>query len=96
MKSRICFPHLSAPYRTEHRSFAFSPVIKRLDGTRARRQRHLLLGVSILLIICWVVGAIWLISARRRERSTADVRAQQKAIVIVFPSEMNGQSLTGR
>ena len=90
MKSRICFPPLSAPYQAEHRSFTFSSGIKRLDGTRARRQRHLLLGVSILLIICWVVGAIWLISARRGERSTADVLAQQKAIAILFPSEMTG------
>jgi hypothetical protein len=61
-----------------------------MDFTRVRRQRRLLLGVSILLILCWTIGAIWLIGVRRGERSPAEVLAQQGAIAALFPGEIEG------
>jgi hypothetical protein len=84
MKSRVCFPPLAAP----HRSPSFSLAGHRLDGSRARRQRRLLLGVSILLILGWTIGAVWLINVRRGERSTAEVRERQGAIAALLPAEM--------
>jgi CHASE3 domain sensor protein len=80
MKSRVCFPPLAVPCRPGHRSSSFSPAI--------RRQRRLLLGVSILLILGWTIGAIWLINVRRGERSTAEVRERQGAIAALLPAEM--------
>jgi CHASE3 domain sensor protein len=51
-----------------------------MDGSRSRQQRRLLLGVSLLLILCWMIGAIWLISMRRGERNMTEVAAQQRVI----------------
>lgn len=76
MKNRVCLTPLTAPFQSGHRSSSFSPAI--------RRQRRLLLGVSILLIFSWTIVAIWLINVRRGERSTVEVRAQQETIVALF------------
>lgn len=84
MKSRVCFSPLSVSLQPGHRFPSFSPVVV----TRARRQRRLLLGMSIALILCWMIGAIWLIDVRRSERSTAEVLAQQGAIAAILSTEM--------
>lgn len=84
MKSRVCFP----PLAVSHRSPSFFPAGQRLDGSRARRQRRLLLGVSILLILGWTLGAIWLISVRQEERSTAEALARQGTIAVLFSGEI--------
>lgn len=84
MKNRVCLTPLTAPFQSAHRSPTFSGDVHRLGGTRVRRQRRLLLGVSILLILGWTLGAIWLINVRRGERSTVEVLAQQETIVALF------------
>jgi hypothetical protein len=58
-----------------------------MDVFRSRQQRRLLLGVSLLLILCWMIGAIWLISARRGERNMAVVSVQQRAIAASFATK---------
>lgn len=88
MKSRGYFTPLAVQFPHGHRSPTFSAVVNRLDSTRVRRQRRLLLGVSILLILCWAIGAIWLIGVRRGERSTAEALAQQRTIAALFSEEM--------
>ena len=88
MKSRICLTPLAVPFQNDHRSIFPAPAGNRIDCARARRQRRLLLGMSILLILCWALGAIWLIGVRRGDRSTAEVLAQQGRIAALFPEEM--------
>ena len=88
MKSRVCLTPLAVPFQNDPRSIFPAPAGNRIDCTRARRQRRLLLGVSLLLILCWTLGAIWLIGVRRGERSTAEVLAQQGTIAILYPGEM--------
>ena len=88
MKSRVCSPPLAVSFQSGHRSPAIFSAGHRLDGTRARRQRRLLLGVSILLILGWTLGAIWLISVRQEERSTTEALARQGAIAAFFSGEM--------
>lgn len=83
MKSRVCLIPLAVPFQPG------------MDCTRARRQRRLLLGISILLILCWASCAIWLIGARRGERSTAEVLAQQRTIVALFSEEMERSRQVG-
>jgi len=51
------------------------------------RQKNLLLKVSLLLIFCWTIGSIWLISVRREERRIADVRERQGTIALLFTGE---------
>ena len=87
MKSRVCFTPLSVSFQPERRTYVISSAVNRLDGARARRQRRLLLGVSILLILSWTIGAIWLIGVRRGERSTAEVVAQQGTIAALYAGE---------
>ena len=84
MKSRVCFTPLAVPFQSDRRFPSFPAARHRLDGTRTRRQRRLLLGVSLLLIFSWTIAAIWLIGVRRGERSTAEVLAQQETIVALF------------
>lgn len=84
MKCRVCLTPSGVPFQADHRS---QPV-NRMDSNRVRRQRRLLLGVSILLILSWTISAIWLISARRGERSRAEALAQQRTIAALFPEEM--------
>ena len=88
MKNRVCLTPLAVPFQSDRRSHSFPAALHRLDGTRVRRQRRLLLGVSILLILCWAIGAIWLIGVRRGERSTTEVLAQQGTIAALYPGEM--------
>lgn len=90
MKSRICFTPLAVPFLPGHRSHHPTRAGKRIDVTRVRRQRRLLLGVSILLIFCWTIGAIWLISVRQGERSTAEVLARQGVIASHYHGGMTG------
>ena len=84
MKNRVCLTPLTAQFQSGRRPHSFSATLHRTDDTRARRQRRLLLGMSILLIFSWAIGAIWLIGVRRGERSTAEVLAQQETIVALF------------
>ena len=63
-------------------------AVKNNDATRSRPQRRLLLGVSLLLILCWTIGAILLTSLRRGERGMAEVLAQQRAIAASFSREI--------
>lgn len=88
MKSRVCLTRLVVPFQHDRRLHSFSSAVNRLDITRACRLRSLLLGVSILLILCWTIAAIWLINVRRGERSTAEVLAEQRTIAAFFPEEM--------
>ena len=88
MKSRVCFTPLTVSFPPERRSYAISTAVNRMDCTRARRQRRLLLGASLLLILSWTIGAIWVISVRRGERSTAEVLAQQGTIAALYSEEM--------
>jgi hypothetical protein len=44
--------------------------------------------MSILLILCWTIGAIWLIGVRRGERSTAEVLVQQGMIATLYSEKM--------
>ena len=87
MKSRVCLTPLAVPFQNDHKSHFPVPADNRIDSIRVRRQRRLLLGVSLLLILCWTVGAIWLIGVRRGERSTADVVAQQGTIAALYSGE---------
>lgn len=70
-------------------SFSFQHGLRSLrrECSRTRQQRRWLLGVSILLILCWVVGAIWLINVRRGERGTAEVLAQKGTIAALYAGE---------
>jgi hypothetical protein len=88
MKSRVCFNPLAVPFHHGRRFHSFSSAVNRLDITRACRPRRLLLGVSILLILGWTIGAIWLINVRRGERSTAEALAQQRTIAAFYSMEM--------
>lgn len=88
MKSRVCLTPLAVTFQSGHRSPTIFSAVHRLEGTRVRRQRRLLLGVSILLILGWTIGAIWLIGVRRGERSTTEVLAQQGTIAALFPGGM--------
>jgi hypothetical protein len=58
----------------------------------------LLLGVTLLLILSWTVGAIWLIGVRRGERSTAEVVTQQETIAALYSEERESsrQADTGK
>lgn len=81
MKSRTHVPPFSFPYQQGQRS-------KTMDVLRPRQQRRLLLVVSLLLILCWMIGAIWLISVRRGERNLAEVSVQQQVIAASFSAKM--------
>lgn len=84
MKSCDNFPPVSVPFLYHRR---FQPVKRKL-GTRSRQQRRLLLGVSLLLILSWTIGALLLISTRRVERDMSEVLAQQRAIAAAFSTEI--------
>lgn len=88
MKNHGCLTPLAVPFHSDRRSHSFPATLHRLDGARVRRQRRMLLGVSILLILCWAIGAIWLIDMRRGERSTTEVLVQQGMIAALYPGEM--------
>lgn len=88
MKSRAFLTPLSVAYQHDHRSHSFPLASNRMGCIRIRRQRRLLLGASLLLILWWTIGAIWLIGVRRGERSPAEVLAQRIAITALFPEEM--------
>lgn len=79
MKSRICSTPFSIPARISHQP--------KESHLLARRQRNLLLGVSLLLILCWVLASIWLISMRREARRLAEVGREQEIIALLFPAE---------
>jgi hypothetical protein len=83
MKSCDNFIPVSVPFQHKQRFQA----VKCKVGTRSRQQRRLLLGVSLLLILSWTIGAILLISMRRGERDRAEVLAQQIAIAALFSTE---------
>ena len=85
MKSSVCLTRLIVPFQQDRRLHSFSSAVNRLDITRACRLRCLL---SILLILCWTIAAICLINARRGERSTAEVLAQQGMIATLYSGEM--------
>lgn len=80
MKSRTKVIPFSVPFQPGQR-------FRSMDGSRVRQQRRLLLGVSLLLILCWMIGAIWLISVRRGERNMAEVSVQQRAIAASFSTK---------
>ena len=84
MKSCANFIPVSIPFQHNQR---FQSV-KSKAGTRPRQQRRLLLGVSLLLILGWTIGAIFLISMRRGERDMSEVLAQQRAIAASFSMEI--------
>jgi hypothetical protein len=84
MKSCVNFIPVSIPFQHGQRFRA----VKNNDATRSRPQRRLLLGVSLLLILCWTIGAILLISQRRGERGMAEVLAQQRVIAASFSTEI--------
>ena len=84
MKSCEAYIPVSVPFQHHQRC---QPV-KSKAGPRSRQQRRLLLGVSLLLILCWTIGAILLISLRRGERNMAEVLAQQRAIAASFPPKI--------
>jgi len=65
-------------------SFQHGQRTRSLDVSRSRQQRRLLLAVSFLLILCWTIGAIWLISVRRGERNMAEVFVPQRPITASF------------
>jgi len=77
MKSHANVISFTVPFEHGQRS-------KNVDIYRSRQQRRWLLGVSLLLILCWMVGAIWLISVRRGERSTAEVAVLQRVMAASF------------
>lgn len=81
MKSRTNVLPFSVPFQSAQRA-------RRVDGSRSRQQRRLLLGVSLLLILCWMIGAIGLISLRRGERNMAEVSVQQRAIAMAFSTKI--------
>lgn len=87
MKSRDCLTPLAVPFQNNHRSLFPASADNRIDCTRARRQRRWLLGVSLLLILSWTVGAIWLIGVRRGERSLIEVVTQQETIAALYSKE---------
>jgi hypothetical protein len=43
-----------------------------------------------MLILSWMIGAIWLISLRRAERNMTEVAVQQRAIAAVFSTHCSG------
>jgi hypothetical protein len=52
------------------------------------------LGVSLLLVLSWTVGAIWLIGVRRGERSLAEVVTQQETIAALYAGERESRRQT--
>lgn len=85
MKSCDTFIPVSVPFLHKQRF-----PVKSNAGTRSRQQRRLLLGVSLMLILSWMIGAIWLITLRRAERNTTEVAVQQRAIAAVFSTNCSG------
>jgi hypothetical protein len=90
MKNHVSLTPLAVSYQYEHGPRSFPLSGNRRDCARSRQQRRLLLGVSILVILCWTIGAIFLIGTRREERSPAEMLAQQGVIAALFPEEMEG------
>lgn len=92
MKSHSFSPSFSPTLRSIHRSGNYSVVVKRVDLStvkgRTRRLQHILLGMSLLLILCWTIGSIWLISVRQGERSHAEQMERRGAIVRCSPEEL--------
>lgn len=91
MKSRVCFPSFLIPSQPGHGPKQCQPVAKAIDLAaikgRARWQRSLLRGISLMLIFCWAIGSIWLIRARQGERSTAEVMERRGTIAAHFSAE---------
>jgi hypothetical protein len=50
------------------------------------QQRQLLLGVSLLLIFCWTIGSIWLISVRREEGKMAAIKEDKERLSLLLPA----------
>lgn len=88
MKSSICCTPYYAPSGCGHvhkngyavATITDSAVVKWC----VRRKRPVLLGASILLIICWTIGSIWLINARMVERSTEDLLERRTIISVLL------------
>ena len=85
MKSCDNFIPVPVPFQQQRFQLVKSKV-----GTRFRQQRRLLLVVSLMLILSWMIGAIWLISLRRAERNMTEVAVQQRAIAAVFSTHCSG------
>lgn len=90
MKSHVYSPRFSPQHRQGSR--VCYPVVKRIDTATikgcARQQRTVLRGLSLFLILCWTIGAICLINARRGELNAAEALASRGTIAVPGVAEM--------
>lgn len=85
--SRLFSPPYSGPLGQGREPDFFLPLNGRKSKVQEQRQRAVQLGVSLWLILCWMIASIWLISARQDERSTVEVQERQGVIAALFPEE---------
>lgn len=86
MKCQICLPFVPAPRgdRDEVRSFVDNG--KRPGIISRGRQRFFFVGVSLLLITCWMIASILLISRRLERRDPGESLTRQVIISDLYQS----------
>ena len=83
MKSRGCSHRFFFQYRPWPKPghLVASHIYSAPGKGYAGQQRNLLLGLSVLLILCWTIASIWLISVRQGERSRVEGGERRGTIV---------------
>lgn len=78
MKSYVCSPRFSPQHC--HCSSTCSPLVK-----GSARKRKGLMILTLFLILCWTISAIWLISLRRDEQQVVErmKRPENTAVLCV-------------
>lgn len=88
MKNQICYSPSFPPAQCGRLSGIFSSA--RESGTltsskqQGRRRRDWLPGMILLLILCWTIGSLWLISVRHGERNREEEAERREIIKIII------------
>lgn len=85
MKSRLFLVSSSVALEHNRRLYSHSPVDCARTKVRVRRHRTLLRSVSLLLILCWTVASILLVSARQGGRSKEEALSRQRIVTALLP-----------
>lgn len=95
MKRRACCTPFFAPvpaglWGARFHPAGYTPVAPPDPATaqrRARRQRNRLLGVGLLLTLGWMLGSLWLISARRAEHAAQALQEREAAVAALLAAK---------